>query len=112
MTLTDIIQALELRVLNPNAIGDTEVTGGYVCDLLSDVMANAQPGNLWITLQIHQNILAVARIKDLAGIIIVNDRRPDDETVQKAEEERLPLLVTEESAFAITGRLHRLLERP
>jgi predicted transcriptional regulator len=112
MTLTDIIRTLGLRVLNPNAISDTEVTGGYVCDLLSDVMANARPGNLWITLQIHQNILAVARIKDLAGIIIVNGRQPDDETVQKAEEERLPLLVTEEPAFGITGRLHRLLERP
>jgi len=71
MTLIEVVEKLGLRVLTSEDIGDAKVTGGYTCDLLSDVMGNSKTGNLWITMQTHQNILAVARLKDLAGIVIV-----------------------------------------
>lgn len=110
MTLTEIADKLGLQVLSSRALADVQVTGGYTCDLLSDVMANARPGNLWITMQIHQNILAVARIKDLAAIVVVNGRRPDDQTLHKADQEQVSVLGTDESAFQLSGRLYRLLE--
>jgi hypothetical protein len=110
MILNDVIERLRLRVLTSRTFGETEVTGGYTCDLLSDVMANGQPGNLWITIQTHQNILAVVRIKDLAGIIVVNGRQPDAETIRKADQENVTVLGTSESAFQVSGRLYRLLE--
>jgi hypothetical protein len=112
MTLKEVVERLGLCVLTSNAAGDAKVTGGYTCDLLSDVMANGRPGNIWITMQTHQNILAVAKIKDLAGIVVVNGRRPDEKTAQKADEEKVTILGTEESAFRISGRLHHLLEEP
>ena len=112
MTLKDIVEKLGLRVLTSKVAGDTEVTGGYAGDLLSDVMANGQPGIIWITMQMHQNILAVAKIKDLAGIILVNDRRPDEEIIRKADEENVTIVGTDESAFCISGRLYRLLDEP
>ncbi len=109
MRLKEIIEKLLLRVLTAKVNLETEVSGGYTSDLLSDVIANSSGGNLWITLQIHQNIVAVARLKDLAGIIIVNNRQPDSETLKKAEEEKVPLLLTEESAFITSGKLYKLL---
>ncbi|MBN2573747.1 MAG: serine kinase [Deltaproteobacteria bacterium] len=109
MTLKEIVEGLGLRALTTHECEDRQVTGGYTSDLLSDVMANARPGNLWITLQIHQNIVAVARLKDLAGIVVVNGRRPDDETLRRADAERVAVLGTEDSAFRVSGRLHRLL---
>ena len=112
MTLKDIVEKLGLRVLTSKVAGDTKVTGGHTCDLLSDVMANGRPGNIWITMQTHQNILAVVKIKDLAGVIVVNGRQPDEETVQKADEEDVTVVGTDESAFRISGRLYRLLEEP
>lgn len=110
MSLNEVIDKLGLRVLTSKASGDTEVTGGYTCDLLSDVMANSRPGNLWITMQTHQNVLAVARIKDLAGIVVVNGRQPSEETIQKANQENVTVLGAGESAFRVSGRLFRLLE--
>jgi hypothetical protein len=86
-----------------------EVTGGYTSDLLSDVIANSKQGNLWITLQIHQNIIAVAKLKELAGIIIVNNRKPDEDTIGKAKEENVPLLCSAEMAFEISGKLYGLI---
>jgi hypothetical protein len=112
MTLREVVERLGLRVLTSDVAGDAEVTGGYTSDLLSDVMANGRPGNIWITMQTHQNVLAVAKIKDLAGIVLVNSRRPDEETVWKADEENVTVLGTNESAFRLSGRLYRLLEEP
>jgi hypothetical protein len=112
MTLTEIVEKLGLRVLTSKGISDTKVTGGYTCDLLSDVMANGKAGNLWITLQTHQNALAVAKLKDMAGIVFVNGRQPDEETTRKADEEYITMLGTDESAFIISGQLYQLLENP
>jgi hypothetical protein len=112
MTLTEVVEKLGLRVLTSKGVGDAKVTGGYTCDLLSDVIGNSKTGNLWITMQTHQNVLAVAKLNDLAGIVFVNGRRPDEETIWKADEEYVTILGTDESAFSISGRLYQLLEKP
>lgn len=109
MKVKEIIEKLKLHVLTAQDKLDAEVSSGYTSDLLSDVIANSHEGNLWITLQTHQNIIAVAKLKDLAGIIIVNNRQPDEETLKKAEEKDVPLMVTKESAFIISGKLYQLI---
>jgi hypothetical protein len=109
MKLKEIIEKLQLKILTGHDKLDVEVTGGYTSDLLSDVIANSKQGNLWITLQIHQNIIAVAKLKDLAGIIIVNKREPDEDTIGKAKEENVLLLCSEELAFEISGKLYGLM---
>jgi serine kinase of HPr protein (carbohydrate metabolism regulator) len=110
MKIKEIVDKLGLKALAGQENLDVNVKGGYTSDLLSDVIANSREGNLWITLQIHQNIIAVARLKDLAGIIIVNNREPDEETLKKANEENVPVLSCQEMAFEISGKLHELLK--
>ncbi|UCF78775.1 MAG: serine kinase [Candidatus Eiseniibacteriota bacterium] len=109
MKLKDVVDKLELKVLTCEDKVGAEVSGGYTSDLLSDVMANSKEGNLWITLQTHQNIVAVAKLKDLSGIVLVNERQPDVDTVQKATAEGVLLLQTSEPAFVISGKLYQLL---
>jgi hypothetical protein len=106
--LTELIQKLNLSVRSAKAHLDCEVTGGYASDLLSDVLANSEEGNLWITLQIHQNIVGVASMKDLDGIILVNNREPEPDTLEKAELEKLPIMVTEMPTFELVGKLYSL----
>jgi len=103
-----LVENLNLGVRSARGDLDREVTGGYASDLLSDVIANAEPGNLWITLQIHQNIVAVASMKDLAGIVLVNGREPEKDTVEKAEAENIAIMVTELPTFELVGRLYGL----
>jgi hypothetical protein len=83
------------------------VTGGYASDLLSDVLAHADDGALWVTLHIHQNIVAVASHKGLAGIILVQGRQPEKDTIARAEEENIPIMVSELPAFELVGRLYK-----
>jgi hypothetical protein len=109
MNLETIVQALQLRVKSGGDRLAVEVRGGYVGDLLSDVMANSREGDLWITRQIHQNIVAVASLKDLAGIILVRGAEPAADTLEKAVRENIPLFMADLPAFEMAGRIYQML---
>ncbi len=108
MTLADVVEKLGLDVKTGSQRLDVLVNRGYVSDLMSDVMANAREGDLWVTLQIHQNIVAVAVMKSLSGIILVNGREPQEETLRKAVSEQIPVLVSSMPAFELVGQLYQL----
>ena len=108
MNLNQIAQKLGLEVRAGESALTTEVRGGYASDLMSDVIAHAREGDLWVTLQTHQNIVAVASMKALAGIVLVNGRQPEADTLQKAGAENIALLVSVLPAFELVGRLYGL----
>jgi hypothetical protein len=107
MKLNELVKEFGLEVKTAASHLDREVTAGYVSDLLSDVLAHGDEGTLWVTLHIHHNIVAVASHKDLAGIILVQGRQPEKDTIAKAEEEGVPIMVSELSAFELVGRLYK-----
>jgi predicted transcriptional regulator len=108
MKLEEVVDGLKMEVKSAARNLPREVSGGYASDLLSDVMAHAEKDDLWVTLQIHPNIVAVAVLKELVGIVIVNGRQPEEETVARAEKEGITILVTELSTFEVAGRLFEL----
>lgn len=108
MKLQEIVSELSLTVSCAAHNLNKPVSGGYASDLLSDVIGNSKKDNIWVTLQIHQNIVAVASLKELAGIIIVNGRQPEEEALKKAEKENIPIMLTRLPAFEIVGRLYKL----
>ena len=110
MQLDTLVRALNLKVSCAGGNLGKEVRGGYVGDLLSDVMANSKEGDIWITRQVHQNIVAVASLKDLAGIILIQGSEPADDTAAKANAEGIPILVTELPAFEIVGKIYELIK--
>jgi hypothetical protein len=111
MKLRDLSGQLSLNIIQGQGDLDVSVSGGYTSDLLSDVMAYGKEKNVWITCQTHENIVAIAKLKNLAGIILVNSRKPDQATMEKAREENIVILGTSEPAFAITGALYNLLKK-
>jgi hypothetical protein len=106
--LTDLVDALGLDVRSARGKLGNEVTGGYASDLLSDVIAHGRHGDVWITLQVHQNVVAVASMKELAGIVLVGGREPEEQTLRKAESEGIPIAVSNLPAFELVGRLYGL----
>lgn len=108
MTLGEVVEALNLEVKTCADEMSRVVEGGYVSDLLSDVIAGAKDGDLWITLQLHQNIVAVAFLNNLAGIVIVGGRQPDEDTLKKAEEQGVPVMLTTMRSFEVAGRLYEM----
>jgi predicted transcriptional regulator len=108
--LSDIAHSLALEPKTCHDRLQHDVTGAYVSDLLSDVMAHGKDGNIWITLQTHMNIVAVAGLKNLAGIIIVGGRQPQKDILEKAEDENIAILTTPMPSFELAGKLYQMLK--
>lgn len=109
MTVKDVVEALSLKVYSGSAGLNKEVTGGYTSDLLSDVMGNAQAGNIWITLQTHVNVMAVATLKDISAVILVKGLEPEANTLAQSNNEEIPILGTNLQTFEICGMLYNLI---
>ena len=69
MTVKELQSKLNLNALNE--ANDTEIDGAFISDMLSDVMAGAKAGNIWVTVQTHKNIVAAANLVDVPAIIVV-----------------------------------------
>ncbi len=108
MNIREAVEKLSLDVKTTKGDPGRAVTGCYISDLLSDVMANAKAGDLWVTLQTHQNIVAVASLKEMAGIVLIGGKEPEKQTVAKAEAENIPILLSQDPAFELVGRLYQM----
>ena len=109
MTVRQLAEELGFRIYNEESNLDREVKGAYVSDLLSDVMGHAREGEVWITLQSHMNVVAIASLKELAAIVMVRGIEPDKEVVEKAFAEGIPVLGTTGQTFETAGKLFQLL---
>lgn len=107
MNLKNIIETLGLIILTELKADLESITpvGGYTSDLLSCVMAGANPQNIWVTLQAHINIVAVASLKEVVAVIITEGAQPEPETIKKANDEGVLLLSTPKTSFEIVGNL-------
>lgn len=110
MKVSDLVNQLQLKVFCGEAGLNNEINGGYVSDLLSDVMGNASEGEVWITLQSHQNVMAIASLKELAAVILVKGFEPEEDSVKYSNEEGIPVLGTSLSTFEISGKLYEFLK--
>lgn len=109
MKVKELVEKLRLTVISGAEGLNNEIASGYSCDLLSDVMGSAQAGDIWITLQTHKNVMAIASLKDLSAVILVKGFRPDADMEAQSNEEDIPVLGTELDTFTINGMLYNLL---
>ena len=108
MKVQDIVEALDLKILAGETHLDHKVSGGYAADLLSCVMAGARANNLWLTLQTHANIVAVASLLGVSAIIITEDAPVPQETLDKAHHQEVVILSSPEPTFETIARLVEL----
>jgi serine kinase of HPr protein (carbohydrate metabolism regulator) len=90
MKVEEIVKTLNLKVFSGEKGLSNEINNGYVSDLLSDVMGSAEAKSLWITLQTHKNVMAIASLKELAAIILVKGNKPEKTLPSKAMKKTYP----------------------
>jgi predicted transcriptional regulator len=109
MKVSEIVKSLNLKVFSGESGLSNEIDGGYVSDLLSDVMGHADAGNVWVTLQNHKNVMAIASLKELAAIILVKGIEPEADTIEQSNQEGIPVLGTNLETYEIVGKLYQML---
>lgn len=114
MKLKKILDTLPVKILNGENLFEQsefdalEIKGCYIGDLLSNVMGHAQTGDLWLTVQTHQNVVAVAQLLNLGGVVFLEGHWPQEETIAKARQEKIPLFSTKENAYEFARHLYKL----
>ena len=106
MTVAEAAQLIQGTLVAGSAAAGREIQGGYASDLLYDVMGNSRDGDIWVTLQKHVNIIAVAQLNSLAAIVLVNSRKLEPDTAARAEEMGIPIISTPLQAFDAAGILY------
>jgi predicted transcriptional regulator len=106
MKVSELVEKFDLTVYSGNKGLNREITGGYASDLLSDVMGNSREGQVWITLQTHKNVMAIASLKDLAAVLLVRGNKPEEDTMMHSNEESVPVLGSKENSFELAGKLY------
>ncbi len=109
MIVKELVEKLELKVFCGEEHLEREIKGGYVSDLLSDVMGFAREGEVWITLQTHKNVIAIASLKELACVILVKGFEPDPDMLEQAKQEEIPILGTQKQTFEISGLVYQTI---
>jgi len=107
MMISELCKNLELKPVYEH-YSDHEASGAYTSDLLSDVMAHAGEGEILITIQAHKNTVAVASLVGSSAIIICNSRPIPDDMTQSAKDEGIPIFVTGDNQYTVSGKLYKL----
>ena len=105
MKVSDLMTLIEARNLTADVAPDREVTCGYVCDLLSWVMAHGEEGMAWVTVQTHLNVVAVAALAEMACVILPEGIVMEQESLDKATSEGMCVLSSNLTAYEICGRI-------
>lgn len=109
MNLNQIHEQLNLTLItDTNALETIAANSVYTSDLLSCVMAGAKPASLWVTLQAHMNVIAVATLLEISAVILTEGAQPDPAVLQKANEQGVTIFSSPETSYTISGQLWEL----
>src|SRR5512136_502810 len=106
MTVQDLIEKAGLKPLSH--FQNRSVAGVYISDMVSDVMAGAKSGNLWLTVQTHKSIVPAANLVDVSAIVVTSGKEVPQETIDIASKYNIAILSTPLPTFELVGKLYSL----
>ena len=104
MTTKELAERLELKGLT--RVYEKQVSGVYISDMVSDVIANAKAGNVLVTLQVHNNVIAAANLVDVSAIVLTRGRTLPTDAVALAEKAQIPVFTTAMDSWQVATRLY------
>ena len=106
MKLTELRDKLSLNALNE--IYENEIEGVFISDMVSDIVAGANSGNILVTIQTHKNLIATANLVDVPAIIYVRDNKPAQDVIELANRAKITLFTTNLDAWKLAIKLHEI----
>jgi len=108
LKVTQIVEPLKAEIVVGEKIAEQDIAGGYCGDLLSDCIANAKEGSIWVTIQSHPNVVAVAVLVGMPCIVICNYQEVNEETTKRAQKEGITILRTSLTSYQAVSVLYSL----
>ncbi len=109
MTIQELLEQELFKVVCEGSGLNTELTEVFCCDLLSVAMGKAPESGVWVTVMGNMNTLAVASLTEVACIILAEGMQLDAMAKEKAVQEEITVLQTEESIFQAALKVYRAM---
>lgn len=107
MKLNEICDLLNAKVITcPEKIDDIEVEAVGAADMMSEVLAFSREHALLLTGLTTPQVIRTAQMMDLAAVVFVRGKLPQEATISLSEEVGIPLIVTEELLYPACGKLY------
>ena len=110
MTVKELVDRYDLKVLVEGDNMNAEIKGCYIGDLLSWVMSKATEGDAWLTVMGNINSIAVASLNDVACIVLTENASLDDIAKKKAGQQGITVLQCEENSYQLAIKIHGMLK--
>ena len=106
MKLSEIIEALDGKLLTGDGFLKKEISTCGASDLMSDILAGLSEGCVLLTGLTTIQVIRTAMVANVGAVVFVRDKTPPAEVIKLAEENQLPLISSPYSMFVSCGRLH------
>ena len=107
MKLTKLVQLIKGQVLTHSTINETEIAGAMGADLMSDVLTSIKPESVLLTGLCNPQVVRTALIADIHAIVFTRGKNPDQQTIDLANEENIPLIMTTLGLYEACGILYQ-----
>ena len=112
LSLKRTIELLEADILVSNGNLDQGIGSVISSDLISDILMYLEEDALLLTALVNQQIIRVADMIDIAGIVFVMGKTPEKSMIEMAEEKNVAISVTEKTLYEASGDLYEGGLRP
>jgi len=106
MKISEIKDILKAEVLSGEELLDEAVVAGGGADLMADVLSAVAKGAVLLTGLTTEHVLRTARVADVAAVVFVRGKKPDEPVLELARSFNMPVLLTQYSLFVASGRLY------
>jgi predicted transcriptional regulator len=106
MKLSQIVEALEAKVLTGDDLLEKDIDTCGASDLMSDILAGLSEGCILLTGLTTVQVIRTAMVAEVGAVVFVRGKTPPQEVIGLAQEQELPLISSPYSMFVSCGRLH------
>jgi len=106
LKVCEIAHHLDATFLTGEELGDIEVLSACGADLMSDVLAFVKNKTILLTGLTNLQVVRTAEMLDVACIVFVRGKKPDEETIQLAKRHDIPILSTAHTLYTACGILY------
>ena len=99
-----------LKCLNSEITFEKHIEGVYCGDMLSGALAEARENDLWLTVQNHKNVAAVAILKKISCIVLSKQEQASEEMLNLCSENDIAVFASSEDCFTTAVMLYEFLK--
>ncbi len=106
MTIRDVVQLLDAKLLCGEELLETEVHSACGSDMMSDVLAYVKDQAVLLTGLVNPQVIRTAEMMDMRCIVFVRNKKPDENMLEIAREMGIVVAASELRMYDACGKLY------